>query len=149
MTISNFSKFKVSVDGEKVKKAFKKFKEQYPNDDMFYFDCESVIDNFINSIDKETDEGTCYNGAWRCFDKNDARGIPHLIADRFQMQTSEIEREDLSPEDLDVIERFLDTPPGKEEEAWDWFEPWAIARGWMNPPQPGNPYYDEQVGLKK
>ena len=149
MIITNFSKFKTPVDGEKLKKAFKKFKEAYPHDDMFYFECEEVVDDFTYKMHAETDEWEQYDGGWRCFDKNDPRGIPYFIADRFEMQTAEWNRKPLTPEDLDVIERFLDTPPGKEEEAWDWFEPWAIDRGWMEPPEPGNPYYDVQVGLKK
>ncbi len=150
MTISNFSKFKTPFNRETIKKSFKKFKEEYPNNDAFYFDCEEAIDIFVyDGIEKETDEGRSYNGAWRCFDRNDPRGIPYFIADHFEIQTSETQREALSPEDLDIVERFLDTPLGKEEEAWDWFEPWAIKRGWMNPPAYGDQLYEEQVGLKK
>ncbi len=149
MIITNFSKFKTPVDGEKLRGSFKKFKAEYPKDAMFYFDCEEVVDEFTYKLHAETNEWEQYERSWRCFDKNDARGIPYFIANRFEMQIDEYYREVLNSEDLDVIERFLDTAPGKEEEAWDWFEPWAIKRGWMSDPEPGNPYYEVQVGLKK
>ncbi len=128
---SNFSKFKTPVDGEKIKESFKKFKAEYPKDDMFYFDCEEVVDDFNYKLHAETDEWEQRDTSCRCFDKNDPRGIFYFIAGHFFWETNEYDRESLSPEDLNMIERFLDTPPGKEEEAWDWFEPWAAKRGWM------------------
>ncbi len=128
---SNFSKFKTPVDGEKIKESFKKFKAEYPHDETFYFDCEEVVDKFIDNLDKETDERDQYDLSGLVFDKKDPRSISYFIAGRFEMQTAEWNRESFNNEDLNMIERFLETPSGKEEEAWDWFEPWAVKRGWM------------------
>ena len=138
--IKRFSQYKAAVNENKLKDSFEKFKENFPNNQEFYAECAQLINEYDNLIEKEIIEQyqiknrneVCLHFSADypyCFDRDDPRGIPYFIADRFAWQTDEEEREELTLEDLDIIERFLNTPAGKEGEAWDWFLPW-VKRGW-------------------